>query len=158
MSIDNMEIFYTRKKRKCGKLKINVTSIMWVYIWVYHICTCLTYKYKQSMEAPYLCYKPQLLNIIFSGEQRFPRCNFTKYATNRPDINCRSVLWTVKKQLRCSIPTSDNIFSHEISLRCCSCQSEVSDLKVTICIKKQIAGLKITVQNIRRVHIFQTTK
>lgn len=87
------------------------------------------------------------MDIVFPRKQRFSGHDFTKYATNRPNINCSSVFRTIKEQLWCPVPTSDNILGHEICFRCRPCQSEVSNFKVTTGIEKQVTGLEITVQD-----------
>ena len=68
----------------------------------------------------YLCDKPKLMNIVFARKQRLSRHDFAEYATSRPYIDSCGVLWAVKKQLRSSVPTCDDIFSHEVCVWSCS--------------------------------------
>ncbi|BAU00589.1 hypothetical protein VIGAN_10219800 [Vigna angularis var. angularis] len=95
------------------------------------------------------------MNIIFPRKQGFPGQNFTKYATNRPNVNCRGVLRTIEEQFRGTVPPGDHILRHEIGFRCYPCQTKVSNFKVTVRVQKQITGLKISVQDISRMHILQ---
>ena len=94
----------------------------------------------EEYDGFHLGYKSQLFNIVFTGKQRFSLDNFHEYATDRPDINSSSIFWAVEKQFRSSIPTSYNIFCHEVSLRGGSCKSKVTNLEVAVCIEEQVAG------------------
>lgn len=127
------------------KKKMRITNDILLILWVWSL--------KFSILSIYLCDKSQLMNIIFAGKQRPPCNNFTKYATYRPDINRSGVFWTIQEQFWCPVPPSDNIFSHEIGLRCCPRKPKVSNFQITVCIEKQVARFQIPMQDIGRMDI-----
>lgn len=106
----------------------------------------------------HLGYKTQLLDVVFAWEKRFPCNHFHEDATDRPDINGCSIFWTVEQQFRSSIPSCDDIFSHEVCFWRGSCKAKVTDFEVTVWIQKKVTWFQISVKNIRWVYIFQPPK
>jgi hypothetical protein len=104
----------------------------------------------------------KVILTVLSGKQGLSAQHLSQNTSNTPHVDSLGVLLEGQHDLRSSVPTSSNIFSHEpgvvISTGGGSSQTKVTDFKVAVRVQKQVGGLKVTVQHIRRVHSLQSTK
>lgn len=62
-----------------------------------------------------------------------------------------------------SVPSRGYIFSHVASILLgvdgeATSQAEIADLELAVCVDQQVSWLKVTMQHVRRVDIFQAAK
>lgn len=96
--------------------------------------------------------------MIISRKQRFSIHELHKNATNRPHIYGGRVVRRVQQYLWCPIPSRDNIFRHKLILGGRSSETKVTNLKITISIQQEVAGFQISMNDIGRMYVLQSSK
>mmetsp|Transcript_4134 Transcript_4134/g.6219 ORF Transcript_4134/g.6219 Transcript_4134/m.6219 type:complete len:252 (-) Transcript_4134:107-862(-) len=90
----------------------------------------------------------------------FTTKEFTKNATNRPNINTFGVLGRTKQNFWCAVPARGNIISQHW-ICCCvkrrnrTREAKISQLEKTLRVEQQVAWLDITMNHFSRMHVFE---
>jgi hypothetical protein len=99
---------------------------------------------------------------VLSREQWLAAQHLGQNASHTPHVNGFGVFLERKHDLRCSVPTRSNVFRHEtrvvFSRGGRSRETKVADLEIAIGVKQQVGRLKITMQDIGRVHRLESTQ
>lgn len=98
------------------------------------------------------------MNIIFSRKKRLSCNNLAKDAAYWPHINSLSVFWAVQQELGRSVPPRNNILHHEVSFSCGPCEAKIPNFQITFGIQQQVARPEVSMQDIRRVDVLQSSK
>lgn len=97
----------------------------------------------------------ELVDVILSREQWLALQHLCEDTPSTPDINLDIVFLPCQHDLRCSVVSGRDISGH---LRILDAgQTEIADLKITVLVDKDVAGLQIAMNDTGRVHIFKTT-
>lgn len=125
----------------------------------------------------------QLVNIIAALEEGSAAKELGKDAADGPDVNCRcgvsgdclggklrvalhtcfGIALEAQHDLRRAVPSRCDVLGHVACVllrvnRESTSQTEVTNLEFAVGIDQQVAGFQITVQNVRRVNILETTE
>ena len=76
---------------------------------------------------------------------------------------CFGVALEAQHDLRCTIPARRHVFGHEAGILIrvygeATSKTKIADLELAVGVHQEIAGLKISVEDVRRVYVFQPTK
>ena len=97
----------------------------------------------------------ELIDVIFSREQRLALQHLCEDASRAPDVNLHIVLLPSEHDLRRSVVSCGDISGHLGILD--TRETEIADLQVAVLVYEDVAGLEISVDDARGVDIFQTT-
>ena len=95
----------------------------------------------------------ELVNMILAGEERRALKHLGQDTTGAPDVDLDVVLLLVEHDLRCLVVPRRNIAGH---LRILDTRmAKVADLQGAVLVDQDIARLQVSMDDARRVDVFQ---
>ena len=103
----------------------------------------------------------ELVEVVLARKYGAIREHFCQNTANRPDINGLGVALGVEHNLWCSVPPGGHIFGQEPSMIVFwvsnSCKAKVTNFEVARSVQQKIAWLEVSMKNISRVNVFETS-
>mmetsp|Transcript_52402 Transcript_52402/g.162021 ORF Transcript_52402/g.162021 Transcript_52402/m.162021 type:complete len:362 (-) Transcript_52402:63-1148(-) len=105
----------------------------------------------------------QLMLRVVAREKRLPPQHLRKDAADGPDVDGSGVVDPGAEDLRCPVPARADVLRHgarlELLVRKAHARKpKVTDFEVAICVNKQVPGLEVAVDHLRRVHVLHAAE
>lgn len=110
----------------------------------------------------------ELIDVVSTLVNGFSSKEFSKDTANGPNVNSCGIVCETQHNLWSSVPPSGYIFGHEALVACCSrstpaggvasSKTEIADLEFTIGIDEKISGFEISVKDVCRMDVLQSTE
>jgi len=102
----------------------------------------------------------ELLFLLLTREKFFPGEHLREDATYRPHINGGRVLFPRQEDLWRSVPPCCDVVGQHYRMALqewdfCAGETEIANLQVTVRINQEIARFQVSVENARRMNIFE---
>mmetsp|Transcript_7318 Transcript_7318/g.14538 ORF Transcript_7318/g.14538 Transcript_7318/m.14538 type:complete len:368 (-) Transcript_7318:243-1346(-) len=110
--------------------------------------------------ADFGCLQLEHVHVILAREERLAAKQLRENAAHRPHVDRLVVILLAQEELRRSVPASDHVHCHErlVQLGRQTRQTQVTNLEVAIGVHKEVIRLEITMHDIGRVEVLQSTQ